>query len=149
HAGISGQYSVEKELAEQEMSRHDLGRQKFVEYAWDYMNRYRPKIRHQLRRLGASCDWTRERFTMDPGPARAVRIVFKHLYDKGLIYKGERIINWCPRCATSLSDLEVENQDEQSNLWTISYPILDEGRTTKDQGTIENPKSKIQNPKSI
>src|SRR5438874_6606815 len=87
------------------------------------MNRYRPKIRYQLRRLGASCDWTRERFTMDPGPARAVRVVFKHLYDKRLIYKGERIVNWCPRCATTLSDLEVENEEVQGQLWTIRYPI--------------------------
>lgn len=130
HAGISGQYVVEKELADEGLTRHDLGREKFLERAWNFMNTYRPKIRYQLRRLGASCDWTRERFTMDPGPARAVRIVFKHLYDKGLIYKGERIINWCPRCATSLSDLEVESVEEQGNLWTIRYPLQDDPETS-------------------
>ena len=123
HAGIAGQYVVEKELAKEGLTRHDLGREKFLERAWDWMNRYRPKIRYQLRRLGASCDWTRERFTMDEGPALAVRTVFKHLYDKGLIYKGERIVNWCPRCATTLSDLEVENEEEQGNLWTLRYPL--------------------------
>src|SRR5436190_12620847 len=149
HAGIHGQYVVEKELAAQGLSRHDLGREKFLEREWQYMNEYRPKIRHQIRRLGASCDWTRERFTMDPGPAKAVRTVFKHLYDKGLIYKGERIINWCPRCATSLSDLEVENEEEQGNLWTIRYPVADDGRWTMDDGKAQNPKSKIQNPKYI
>src|SRR5437667_10929383 len=82
-------------------------------------------IRYQWRGLGASWDWTRERFTLDDGPAKAVRVVFKHLYDKGLIYKGERIINWCPRCATSLSDLEVENIEEQGFLWTLRYPLAD------------------------
>ncbi len=123
HAGIAGQYVVEKELAQEELSRHDLGRERFVDRAWDWMNRYRPRIRYQLRRLGASCDWSRECFTMDPGPARAVRVVFKRLYDKGLIYKGERIINWCPRCMTTLSDLEVENEEEAGFLWTIRYPV--------------------------
>src|SRR5438876_1745057 len=126
HAGIHGQYVVEKEWASEGLSRHDLGRERFLERAWAWMHHYRPNIRYQLRRLGASCDWTRERFTMDPGPARAVRTVFKRLYDKGLIYKGERIINWCPRCATTLSDLEVEMEEEQGNLWTIRYPLHDD-----------------------
>ena len=121
HAGISGQYVVEKELAKEELSRHDVGREKFLERAWEWMNEYRPRIRYQLRRLGASCDWTRERFTLDPGPVNAVRTVFKRLYDKGLIYKGERIVNWCPRCMTTLSDLEVEPEEEQGHLWTIRY----------------------------
>ncbi|MFL5732462.1 MAG: valine--tRNA ligase [Chloroflexia bacterium] len=135
HAGISGQYVVEKELAAEGLSRHDLGREKFLGRAWDFMNRYRPRIRYQLRRLGASCDWTRERFTLDDGPAKAVRVVFKHLYGKGLIYKGERIINWCPRCATSLSDLEVEGVEEQGSLWTLRYPLVaapDDGPWTID-----------------
>ncbi|HYP40235.1 MAG TPA: valine--tRNA ligase [Chloroflexia bacterium] len=123
HAGIAGQNVVEKELASEELSRHDLGREKFLERTWQWMNRYRPKIRYQLRRLGASCDWTRERFTMDAGPARAVRIVFKHLYDKELIYKGVRIVNWCPRCSTTLSDLEVEMEEEPGHLWTLRYPL--------------------------
>jgi valyl-tRNA synthetase len=138
HAGIAGQWVVEKEIAKEGHTRHDLGREKFLERAWDYMNRYRPRIRTQFRALGASCDWTRECFTMDPGPAKAVRTVFKRLYDKGLIYKGERIVNWCPRCATTLSDLEVDMVEETSNLWTIRYPLADD----------QNPKSKIQNPKS-
>jgi valyl-tRNA synthetase len=123
HAGIAGQNVVEKELANEELSRHDLGREKFLERTWQWMNRYRPKIRYQLRRLGASCDWTRECFTMDAGPARAVRIVFKHLYDKELIYKGVRIVNWCPRCSTTLSDLEVEMEEEPGHLWTLRYPL--------------------------
>ena len=129
HAGIAGQNVVEKELAKEGLSRHDLGREKFLERTWDWMNRYRPRIRYQLRHLGASCDWTRERFTMDPGPVRAVRTVFKHLYDKGLIYKGERIINWCPRCATTLSDLEVNMETEPGFLWTIRYPLAGSDNT--------------------
>jgi valyl-tRNA synthetase len=149
HAGIAGQNVVEKELAKEGKTRHDLGREAFLERTWEWMNRYRPRIRYQLRRLGASCDWTRERFTMDPGPARAVRVVFKRLYDKGLIYKGEKIINWCPRCATTLSDLEVEDVAEEGHLWTILYPVEDEGRKTKDEsGTapqIRNPQSAIRN----
>src|SRR3990170_4204534 len=87
------------------------------------MNQYRGRIREQTMILGASCDWTRFAFTMDPGPARAVRHVFKRLYDKGLIYRGERLISWCPRCQTALSDLEVIHSDEQGSLWTIAYPI--------------------------
>ena len=134
HAGIAGQLVVERELADEGKSRYDLGREAFLERTWDWMNRYRPEIREQLRRLGASCDWTRECFTMDPGPARAVRTVFKHLYDKGLIYKGERIVNWCPRCGTTLSDLEVENEEEQSFLWTILYPLADDSDTQPRRG---------------
>jgi valyl-tRNA synthetase len=122
HAGIAGQWVVEKEIAKEGLTRHDLGRDGFLDRAWEWMNLYRPRIRNQLRRLGASCDWTRECFTMDAGPALAVRTVFKHLYDKGLIYKGERIVNWCPRCATTLSDLEVDMVEETSSLWTIRYP---------------------------
>jgi valyl-tRNA synthetase len=125
HAGISGQYVVEKELAKRDLSRHDVGREQFLEHAWAWMRKYIPIISSQFRRLGASCDWTRARFTMDPGPARAVRTVFKHLYDKKLIYQGERIINWCPRCMTSLSDLEVENEETPGSLWTIRYPLAE------------------------
>src|SRR5690606_1925621 len=123
HAGIAGQWVVEKEIAKEGLSRHDLGREKFLERVWDWMDRYRGRIREQLRILGASCDWTRFRFTMDPGPSRAVRTAFKHLYDKGLIYRGERMINWCPRCMTALSDLEVNHVEIQSHIWTIRYPI--------------------------
>ncbi len=123
HAGIAGQWVVEKELAKEGLTRHDLGREKFLERVWQFMNQYRARIREQTMILGASCDWTRFVFTMDPGPSRAVRRVFKRLYDKGLIYRGERLISWCPRCQTALSDLEVIHRDEQGFLWTIAYPI--------------------------
>ncbi len=134
HAGIAGQFVVERELAKEEVSRHDLGREQFLLKAWEWMDLYRPRIRYQLRRLGASCDWSRERFTMNEGPARAVRTVFKHLYDKGLIYKGERIVNWCPRCMTTLSDLEVENEEVQGNLWTLFYPLMGSEQSSPGAG---------------
>ncbi len=124
HAGIAGQWVVEKNLAREGLTRHDLGREKFLERVWQYMDEYRPRIRQQMQTLGASCDWTRFTFTMDPGPAKAVRYVFKHLYDKGLIYRGERIISWCPRCHTALSDLEVKYRDEAGSLWHIAYPVV-------------------------
>jgi valyl-tRNA synthetase len=123
HAGIAGQWVVEKALAKEGLTRHDLGREQFLERVWEFMDRYRGRIREQMRLLGASCDWTRFAFTMDPGPARAVRKVFKHLYDKGLIYRGERLISWCPRCHTALSDLEVVHREVQGFLWSIAYPM--------------------------
>ncbi len=123
HAGIAGQWVVEKELAKEGLTRHDLGREQFVARVWDFMNQYRGRIREQTMILGASCDWTRFAFTMDPGPSRAVRRVFKRLYDKGLIYRGERLISWCPRCQTALSDLEVVHRDEAGSLWTLAYPV--------------------------
>lgn len=123
HAGIGGQWVVEKELAKEGLTRHDLGREQFLERVWDYMDRYRSRIREQMRILGASCDWTRFTFTMDPGPARAVRKVFKRLYDKGLIYRGERLISWCPRCMTALSDLEVVHREVDGHLWHVAYPV--------------------------
>jgi valyl-tRNA synthetase len=125
HAGIAGQWVVEKEIAQDGLTRHDLGRERFLETVRDWMDSYRGRIREQLRILGASCDWSRFAFTMDPGPARAVRVAFKRLYDKGLIYRGERMINWCPRCMTALSDLEVNYEEEQSSLWRVRYPIAD------------------------
>ncbi len=123
HAGIAGQWVVEKQLAREGVTRHDLGRERFIERVWAFMDEYRPRIREQMKILGASCDWSRFAFTMDPGPARAVRGVFKHLYDKGLIYRGERLISWCPRCRTALSDLEVKHREEQTSLWHIAYPV--------------------------
>ncbi|HEX2299762.1 MAG TPA: valine--tRNA ligase, partial [Pseudonocardiaceae bacterium] len=120
---IAGQWVVEKELAKEGLTRHDLGREKFLARVWDFMNQYRGRIREQTMILGASCDWTRFAFTMDPGPSRAVRHVFKRLYDKGLIYRGERLISWCPRCQTALSDLEVVHRDEAGSLWTLAYPV--------------------------
>jgi len=123
HAGIAGQNVVEQLLAKEGLSRHDLGRERFLERMWEWMNKYRGIIVEQHRRLGASCDFTRERFTMDPGPSLAVRTTFARLYEKGLIYRGERIINWCPRCATALSDLEVEHKDISGHLYYVKYPL--------------------------
>ena len=136
HAGIAGQWVVEKELAKDGLTRHDLGRDRFVETVWDWMDSYRGRIREQLQILGASTDWSRFAFTMDPGPARAVRTAFKHLYDKGLIYRGTRMINWCPRCRTALSDLEVNYEEEQSSLWQVRYPIADVGAPASGSGWI-------------
>jgi len=127
HAGIAGQNVVEQLLAKEGLTRHDLGREKFLQRMWEWMNKYRGVIGEQHKKLGASCDWTRERFTMDPGPARAVRTTFVNLYNKGLIYRGERIINWCPRCATALSDLEVDHKEMQSHLYYVRYR-LEEGK---------------------
>ncbi len=125
HAGIAGQWVVEKEIAKDGLTRHDLGRDRFLATTWDWMDSYRGRIREQLRILGASTDWSRFAFTMDPGPARAVRTAFKRLYDKGLIYRAERMINWCPRCRTALSDLEVNYEEEQSSIWQVRYQIAD------------------------
>ena len=125
HAGIATQWVVERMLASDGVSRHDLGRQRFVERVWTWVDEYGDSIMKQLRRLGASCDWTRRRFTLDEGPSTAVRTTFVNLYKKGLIYRGERITNWCPRCASALSDLEVKHRDEEGNLYHIRYPIED------------------------
>ncbi|MBE3605213.1 valine--tRNA ligase [bacterium] len=125
HAGIATQNVVEREIAKQGLTRHDLGREKFVARVWEWKETYGGKILHQLRRLGASCDWSRERFTLDPGLSRAVARVFVSLYREGLIYRGHRMINWCPRCETALSDLEVDHKDARGNLWHIRYPFVD------------------------
>ncbi len=127
HAGIAGQNVVEQLLAKEGLSRHDVGRERFLERMWEWMDKYRHIIVEQHSRLGASCDATRERFTMDPGPSRAVRTTFVNLYNKGLIYRGERIINWCPRCATALSDLEVEHKEHSSHLWYVRYRLEKNG----------------------
>jgi len=121
HAGIATQVVVERLLAKEGLTRHQLGREKFLDRVWQWANMYRNVIVEQHRKLGASLDWTRLRFTMDDGPSRAVRTAFVRLYEKGLIYKGERIISWCPRCTTALSDLEVEHQDTSGNLYYIHY----------------------------
>ncbi|MCH7787535.1 MAG: valine--tRNA ligase, partial [Chloroflexi bacterium] len=117
---------VERALAGDGMTRHDLGREKFVQRVWQWVDEYGDRIYNQLMRLGASCDWTRKRFTLDEGPAKAVRTTFVNLYKKGLIYRGERITNWCPRCRTALSDLEVKHQDENASLYYIRY-LLEDG----------------------
>jgi valyl-tRNA synthetase len=121
HAGIATQNVVERELAREGLSRHDLGRERFVERVWQWKESSGGAILGQMRRLGDSVDWTRERFTMDAGLSRAVHTMFKRLYDDGLIYRAERIINWCPRCLTALSDIEVEHADEDGELVSIRY----------------------------
>ena len=127
HAGIATQIKVEERLRVDEgLSRYDLGRDKFLERVWDWKDSYEARITGQLKKLGASCDWSRQRFTMDEGCSRAVREVFVNLYDKGLIYRGHRIINWCPRCLTALSDAEVEYKDQPGHFWHIKYPIKGE-----------------------
>ena len=126
HAGIATQIKVEEELRTKEgLSRYDLGREKFLERVWAWKERFGNRIVEQQKKLGASCDWERSRFTMDEGCSRAVREVFVSLYEKGLIYKGSRIINWCPHCVTALSDAEVEYQDKPGHLWHMRYPLTD------------------------
>jgi valyl-tRNA synthetase len=125
HAGIATQNVVERELAKEKITRHDLGREKFVDRVWQWRATYGGKILHQLRKLGASCDWSRERFTLDEGLSRAVTKVFVMLYREGLIYRDYRLINWCPRCETALSDLEVEHKEAKGSLWHIQYPLSD------------------------
>ncbi len=126
HAGIATQTRVEAQLSKEEgLSRHDLGREAFVERVWAWKEQYAEVIRSQIRRLGASCDWSRERFTMDPSLSKAVREVFVTLYEKGLIYRGNYIINWCPRCGTALSDIEVEYEEMNGALYHITYPFTD------------------------
>ncbi len=127
HAGIATQIKVEETLRKEEgLTRYDLGRDKFLERVWDWKERYGGRIINQLKKLGSSCDWSRERFTMDEGCSRAVKEVFVNLYDKGLIYRGNRIINWCPHCVTALSDAEVEYTEQNGNFWHIRYPIRGE-----------------------
>jgi valyl-tRNA synthetase len=121
HAGIATQNVVERQLAEEGLSRHDLGREAFVERVWQWKARSGGQILGQMRRLGDGVDWTRERFTMDEGLSRAVQTMFKRLYDDGLIYRAERIINWCPRCLTALSDIEVDHADDDGELVSIRY----------------------------
>ena len=123
HAGIATQNVVEKDLASKGMDRYAVGREKFVELVWEWREKYGGLIINQLKRLGCSCDWSRERFTMDEGLSRAVREVFVRLYEEGLIYRGDYIINWCPRCHTALADLEVEHEETESSLYYIRYPL--------------------------
>jgi valyl-tRNA synthetase len=131
HAGIATQVVVERQLAEQGQTRDGIGRERFTRLTWEWANKSRENIRCQHQLLGASCDWARERFTLDEGPSKAVRTAFVRLYDKGLIYRGERMINWCPRCQTALSDLEVEHKDIVGHLYYIRYPIAqDKGFVT-------------------
>jgi len=125
HAGIATQARVEEQLATEGLSKHDLGREKFLERVWEWKHQYGSKITNQLRLLGSSCDWSRERFTMDEGCSDAVQEVFVELYQRGLIYQGDYIINWCPKCQTTISDIEVEHNERDGNLWYLRYPIKD------------------------
>ena len=130
HAGIATQVKVEENIMKTEgKSRHDLGREEFLKRVWEWKQEYGSTIVKQIRSLGASCDWTRERFTLDEGYQKAVLKVFVALYEKGLIYRGERITNWCPNCLTALSDIEVEHEDENGHLWHIKYPVIGEEDT--------------------
>ncbi|WP_243313575.1 valine--tRNA ligase [Fundidesulfovibrio agrisoli] len=125
HAGIATQNVVERALAKEGSSRHELGREAFIERVWEWRKEYGGKILNQIRRMGASVDWTRERFTMDEGLSKAVREVFVRLYEEGLIYKGDYIINWCPRCQTALADLEVEHSPKKGALYQLRYVLAD------------------------
>jgi valyl-tRNA synthetase len=133
HAGIATQAVVERLLAQEGIDRHQIGREAFVERVWQWVHQYKSRIQDQHRRLGASCDWSRERFTLDEGLSKAVREVFVRLYNEGLIYRGERIINWCPRCMSALSDLEVNHVDTPGKLTYVRYPLkpLSEGEPTQ------------------
>ena len=131
HAGIATQWVVEQQLAREGTSRQQLGRERFIERVWEWVKQYGNTIDEQHRSLGASCDWSRLSFTLDAGPSKAVRTTFVNLYEKGLIYRGERIINWCPRCSTALSDLEVVHEEVRGNLYYIHYPLVnDDGHIT-------------------
>ncbi len=131
HAGIATQMVVERQLAAQNISRHDLGREKFLEKVWEWEEQSGGTITRQIRRLGSSVDWSRERFTMDDGLSAAVQEAFVRLYDDGLIYRGKRLVNWDPKLHTAISDLEVENHDEKGSLWNLRYPLAD-GATTAE-----------------
>src|ERR1035437_3211027 len=134
HAGIATQTVVEAELAKEGLTRFDLGREKFVARVWEWKEKYGNLINRQLQRLGASVDWTRERFTLDEQLSRAVRFAFVRLYEKGLIYRGFYIVNWCPRCTTVLSDLEVDHEETSGKLYYVKYPLipLDDAPTDPD-----------------
>ncbi len=124
HAGISTEMMVVRQLAQEGSSRREVGREKFIERVWQWKEQYGDTIKRQMIRMGVSCDWSRERFTMDAGLSRAVREVFVRLWEKGLIYRGEYMVNWCPRCQTVLSDLEVKHEETQGHLWHIRYPVV-------------------------
>ncbi|MDY6875949.1 MAG: valine--tRNA ligase [Chloroflexota bacterium] len=126
HAGIATQNVVERELAKEGLTRHDLGRERFIAKVWEWKHVYHHRITDQTKRLGVSCDWTRERFTLDEGLSHAVRTAFTRLYEKGLIYRGTYLVNWCPRCTSAISDLEVIPEERASHLWHVRYPILND-----------------------
>ena len=129
HASISTEVKVTNALKDEGIDKHELGRECFLKRTWEWKKEYGGTITSQLRKIGSSCDWDRERFTMDEGCSKAVQTVFINLYNKGLIYKGSRIVNWCPVCNTSISDAEVEHEEQAGHFWHINYPIAgEEGR---------------------
>ncbi len=123
HASIGTHVQIEKALAKEGKTRFDLGREGFLKYAWEWKNKYGNRIIEQLKRMGCACDWSRLRFTMDEMLSRAVREAFVRYYEKGLIYRGTYIVNWCPRCKTAISDLEVKHKESEGDLWFIKYPL--------------------------
>ena len=125
HAGIATQMVVERQLNSEELTRHDLGREQFIERIWDWKHKSGGTITRQLRRMGSSVDWSRERFTMDEGLSQAVRETFVQLYEEGLIYRGKRLVNWDPVLHTAVSDLEVVSEEESGHLWHMRYPLAD------------------------
>ncbi|HLF72297.1 MAG TPA: valine--tRNA ligase [Dehalococcoidia bacterium] len=137
HAAIAVHTLIERQLSEEGLSRRDIGREAFLERTWEFVRKNRARIAEQHKRLGDSADWSRELFTMDPGPALAVRTIFVRLFEKGLVYRGNRLINWCPGCQSALSDLEVDHVDEDSFLWHVKYPLIDmAGKDTGEFITI-------------
>src|SRR5262245_2201806 len=138
HAGIATQTQVERLLRSEGTSREAVGRAEFLRRTWEWKEKYGGEITRQLRRIGASCDWSRERFTLDPGLSHAVRTAFKRLYDDGLIYRGTYLVNWSPALQTAVSDLEVEYEERQTTIWTVRYPLVpttDDRRPTTDTTT--------------
>jgi valyl-tRNA synthetase len=125
HAGIATQWVVERELRKEGLRRQDIGREEFVKRVWKWKEEYGGNILRQIRRIGSSCDWSRERFTLDEGLSRAVREVFVRLYEENLIYRSKRLINWCPRCMSAISDLEVKYKSSDSKLYHVRYPVKD------------------------
>ncbi|HXY71646.1 MAG TPA: class I tRNA ligase family protein, partial [Actinomycetota bacterium] len=125
HAGIATQVVVERELAKEGVDRRELGREKFVERVWQWKEQYGGRIVEQMKTMGNSCDWDRLRFTMDDGLGRAVRVAFVRLYEAGLIYRGERLVNWCPKDTTALSDSEVDHEEDEGELVTLRYRLAD------------------------
>ena len=136
HAGIATQMLVERQLAAEGKTRHDLGRDPFIERVWDWKRESGDTISRQIRRMGSSLDWSRERFTMDDGYSAAVQTAFIKLYDDGLIYRGQRLVNWDPELGTAISDLEVENSEEQGHLWHFRYPLADDAKTADGEGFL-------------
>ena len=129
HASIATEAKIVAEMKKEGLTKEDLGREKFLERAWDWRNQYGTRIVSQLKKLGSSCDWQRERFTMDEGCSEAVKTVFVNLYNKGLIYRGNRMVNWCPHCNTSISDAEVEYEEQEGHFWHLLYPVKETGET--------------------